>query len=146
MPLLVLLASFWVQIYVSMWTRYNFPSVFMISRLMFDYASIRFTHLKWRGGMFDEIEKFLTSLRLCVIFSSISQSRHERFLGTFEGIGSCHCCKWHWWYSPMYLLRLWYCWCSMGYNGLSGVLTVNFNFYWFQTQFLIYFLPLLMNS
>ena len=126
MPYLVLLASFSTQFF-SDCNQIYFLCVCKKLGLVFDYDTIWFAHIKWDISMFNEIETFVPSLSLYLVFSSISQSWHERFLGTFKGFGGCQCCKWHWWYSPVQLLRLWYCWCSMGYNGFSGVLTENFN-------------------
>lgn len=48
------------------------------------------------------------------------QSWHEGFVGTFEGLGSCQRCKWHWWYCLMHILGLRDCWSGLGNNGITS--------------------------
>lgn len=73
------------------------------------------------------IHEKLNILTLCV--SLLVQPWYEGFMGTFEGFGSCHCYKWHWWHSTMYILRLWHCWSSVGNNGVTSMLNKHFTLY-----------------
>ena len=65
---------------------------------------------------------------MCILmFPCGIQSWDERFLGTFEGFGSCNCYKCHWPSGAVHLSGLWYRWCSMGNNGVTSMLNEHSN-------------------
>lgn len=60
--------------------------------------------------------------RLLILYCmfAITQSRHERFLGSLEGIGSCQCYQWCWGPSSLFCMWIWNCWRCLGNYGFTG--------------------------